>query len=157
MSFRTELFFLVPAIVLVVLSSLLLPGRNRDSNTPKASRIRRIDYLFPGVPQLLRGYAPSGVLLGSALILLVRYIAEGRAVKVFPFQRLAMLVGEAGSSEGAVYFSFRLFLILALIGLLGIHAFQLRRLSAIYGVAQADESSDEEAEQTLPEPMLVDS
>lgn len=155
--FRTEAFFLVPAILLVVLASLLLPSRGREKDAPKTSRIRRLDYLFPGVPQLLRGYAPSGVLFGSLFLFLGRYLLEGQLSKVFQFEKLAPLVGETVTSRDAIFFTLRLFLIFALLILLAVHAFHLRRLSLIYGVAKADDATEEEAAHTLPEPLLVDS
>jgi serine/threonine protein kinase len=153
-SFRTRAFFLLPAALLVVLSSLLLPSRNRDPRVMLSAETRRIDFLFPGVPQFLRGYAPSGVLLGSALIFLVRYIFEGRVVKVFPFSRLAMLVGEAGSSEGAVFFRLRLVLLIALIFLFALHWLQLKRL--ISESSTVSVATDSKAP-TLKEPINVDS
>lgn len=155
--FRTDAFFLVPAILLVVLASLLLPSRSREAEGPKAIGIRPIDYLFPGVAQLLRGYAPSGVILGSAFLFLVRYIAEGQISKIFQFEKLAPLVGETVTSGDSIFLTLKIFLILALLALFGVHALHLRRLSVIYGVAEADDSAVEVAAQTRPEPLLVDS
>jgi hypothetical protein len=152
--FRTRAFFLLPAALLVILASLLLPSRNRESFPIGGWGFRKIDFLFPGVPQFLRGYAPSGVLLGSLLIFLVRYIFEGRIVKVFPFARLANLAGEAGSSEGAVFFQVRILLLGALLLLFAIHALHMKRLLRSNG---GEGMAKEGTPETKREAALVDS
>ena len=121
------------AVVLLLGASVLIPYRSNRLRTEDVLNpvTHKVEWIFPGVTQFMRGFTPSGVALATLFVFCAHIVIYGPRVPVISFDRLMLLSGSLPPASLFLVTWAKLWTGVTLVALFGLHWLQFSRILAL--------------------------